>query len=103
MCRSLRTYKQAFPVHSVDGDGDSLSTSAVMGHLRGVPMAVALFPNELFGALSEPFMRLSLGTGNLMQLTQMPRGGHFGALQEPELLAQDIAAFARRIVRAPAD
>jgi pimeloyl-ACP methyl ester carboxylesterase len=25
----------------------------------------------------------------------MPRGGHFAALEEPELLAQDIRAFFR--------
>jgi len=27
---------------------------------------------------------------NLLRVTKMPRGGHFAALEEPELLADDI-------------
>jgi pimeloyl-ACP methyl ester carboxylesterase len=27
--------------------------------------------------------------------TEMPRGGHFAAMEEPELLAEDIGAFFR--------
>jgi len=27
--------------------------------------------------------------------TEMPRGGHFAALEEPELLAEDLRAFFR--------
>jgi len=29
--------------------------------------------------------------------TEMPRGGHFGALEEPELLVEDIRTFARKL------
>jgi len=28
-------------------------------------------------------------------VTQMPRGGHFAALEQPELLAEDIRVFFR--------
>ena len=30
-----------------------------------------------------------------MRWTEMPRGGHFAALEEPELLAEDIRAWFR--------
>ena len=99
---SLRTYKQAVP-YITQSSHEGLSAAAVLAHLRGVPVAVALFPNDISGALAEPFVRLSLGTGRLVQFTPMPRGGHFGALQEPALLAQDIAAFARRTSRTDSD
>jgi pimeloyl-ACP methyl ester carboxylesterase len=32
---------------------------------------------------------------DLRRFTDMPRGGHFAALEEPELLADDIRAFFR--------
>jgi microsomal epoxide hydrolase len=32
---------------------------------------------------------------NITQWTTMPRGGHFVAMEEPELLINDIRAFAR--------
>jgi pimeloyl-ACP methyl ester carboxylesterase len=31
--------------------------------------------------------------------TKMPRGGHFAAMEQPELLAQDIRAFFRPLRR----
>ena len=30
---------------------------------------------------------------NLTRWTEMPRGGHFAAMEEPELLTDDIRAF----------
>jgi pimeloyl-ACP methyl ester carboxylesterase len=32
---------------------------------------------------------------NLTRWTRMPRGGHFAAFEEPELLADDVRAFFR--------
>ena len=32
---------------------------------------------------------------NLQRWAELPRGGHFAAMEEPELLAQDIRAFFR--------
>jgi len=32
---------------------------------------------------------------NLQHWAELPRGGHFAAMEEPELLAQDIRAFFR--------
>jgi pimeloyl-ACP methyl ester carboxylesterase len=34
---------------------------------------------------------------NVRRWTSMPRGGHFAAAEEPELLARDIAAFFKEI------
>jgi len=40
---------------------------------------------------------------NVQRWTEMPRGGHFAALEEPELLAADLRAFFRPLrVLAPA-
>ena len=34
---------------------------------------------------------------NIKRLTKMPKGGHFAALEQPELLIDDIRAFARTL------
>ncbi|KAK7791256.1 hypothetical protein R5R35_005580 [Gryllus longicercus] len=52
-----------------------------------VPTACALFPNEI--DYQHEFI-LKDKYVNLIQVTEMPRGGHFAAFEEPELLADDI-------------
>jgi pimeloyl-ACP methyl ester carboxylesterase len=56
------------------------------------PVAFAHFPKEINhpprGWLERAF--------NVAQWTDMPRGGHFAAMEEPELLAADIRSFFRR-------
>ena len=57
-----------------------------------VPTAIAGFTNEFSreGVAPREFVeRLS----NVTRWTPMPRGGHFAAAEEPELVARDIAAF----------
>ena len=34
---------------------------------------------------------------NIERWTEMPRGGHFAALEQPDLLVEDIRAFARSL------
>ena len=34
---------------------------------------------------------------NVTRFTEMPRGGHFAALQVPELLVDDVRAFFRDV------
>jgi microsomal epoxide hydrolase len=34
---------------------------------------------------------------NVTHWTKMPRGGHFGAMEQPDLLIEDIRAFARSL------
>lgn len=55
------------------------------------PVAVALFPKEI----PQPPRALAEGALNIARWTEMPRGGHFAAMEQPELLAEDIRAFFR--------
>jgi pimeloyl-ACP methyl ester carboxylesterase len=57
----------------------------------GVPTACAVFPKEI----SIPPRRWVEGQYNLTRWTEMPRGGHFAAMEEPELLVEDVRAFFR--------
>jgi pimeloyl-ACP methyl ester carboxylesterase len=54
-----------------------------------VPVGYAAFPREIFRpprAWAEPHYAIE-------RWTDMPRGGHFAALEAPELLADDVRAF----------
>ena len=55
------------------------------------PSAMAVFPSEI----SRPPREWAERSYNLQRWTEMPRGGHFAALEEPDLLAEDIRAFFR--------
>jgi pimeloyl-ACP methyl ester carboxylesterase len=54
-----------------------------------VPTAVAAFPADL----SRPPREWAERRYAVARYTVMPRGGHFAAFEEPELLAADIASF----------
>lgn len=56
-----------------------------------VPSAISLFPKNM----DQPPRELAERVYNLQRWTVMPRGGHFPALEEPDLLAEDIRAFFR--------
>jgi pimeloyl-ACP methyl ester carboxylesterase len=56
-----------------------------------VPAAFALFPKDI----SQPPREWAERFFNVQRWTDMPRGGHFAALEEPELLAADIRAWFR--------
>ena len=58
-----------------------------------VPCAVALFPADL----SHPPREWAERSYNVQRWTEMPRGGHFAALEEPDLLAQDMREFFRAL------
>jgi pimeloyl-ACP methyl ester carboxylesterase len=59
-----------------------------------VPTAVALFAAGEPAPPREWAERLF----NVTRWTEMPRGGHFAATEEPELLATDIAAFLTKLL-----
>lgn len=59
-----------------------------------VPTAAALFPAEL---LAWPPRSYAERVYNITRWTEMPRGGHFAALEQPTLLIDDIRAFARTL------
>ncbi|HZS10433.1 MAG TPA: epoxide hydrolase [Blastocatellia bacterium] len=56
-----------------------------------VPTGVAIPPKDIVPAPREFAERFY----NLRHWTELPRGGHFAALEEPELLVEDIRAFFR--------
>lgn len=56
-----------------------------------VPAAFALFPKDI----SQPPREWAERFFNVQRWTTMPRGGHFAAMEEPELLAEDIRAWFR--------
>src|SRR5262249_13941001 len=51
-----------------------------------VPAGFAMFPHDL----SSPPREWAERFFNVQRWTEMPRGGHFAALEEPELLVNDI-------------
>jgi len=57
------------------------------------PVAVALFPKEI----PMPPKALAERGYNIRRWTVMPKGGHFAAMEQPELLAQDIREFFRAL------
>ncbi|MEU4249070.1 epoxide hydrolase family protein [Amycolatopsis sp. NPDC026612] len=58
-----------------------------------VPTAVALFPADL----TQPPRSWAERTYHVTRYTTMPRGGHFAAHEEPELLARDVTGFFRAL------
>lgn len=59
-----------------------------------VPSGYAAFPNELI-VHPENLARISLP--NLVHYSDMPRGGHFAAFEEPRLLADDVVKFVKTV------
>jgi pimeloyl-ACP methyl ester carboxylesterase len=64
------------------------------GDQIGVPAGFAIFANEFVPA-GHPPRELAERNFQVARWTEMPRGGHFAALEEPRLLAEDIRAFFR--------
>ena len=56
-----------------------------------VPVAIASFPREN----SVPLREWAERSFNIQQWTDMPSGGHFAALEEPDRLVEDIRKFFR--------
>jgi pimeloyl-ACP methyl ester carboxylesterase len=56
-----------------------------------VPAAFAIFPKDI----SQPPREWAERFFNVQRWTEMPRGGHFAAAEEPVLLAEDIRAWFR--------
>jgi len=57
------------------------------------PTGVAIFPGELL----RPPRHWAERIYNVRRWTEMPRGGHFAAMEEPGLLADDVRAFYREM------
>jgi len=59
-----------------------------------VPTAVALFPAEM---LAWPPRSYVERVYNITHWSEMSRGGHFAALEQPEILIDDLRSFARSL------
>jgi microsomal epoxide hydrolase len=57
-----------------------------------VPTGVAVFPREI----AQPIRRFAELTNNIVHWTEFDRGGHFAAMEAPDLLVGDIREFFRR-------
>jgi microsomal epoxide hydrolase len=60
-----------------------------------VPTGFAAFPEDAIGR-APPRSLMQRGY-NLIHWTDMPRGGHFAAMEEPDLLVDDVRAWARMV------
>jgi microsomal epoxide hydrolase len=58
-----------------------------------VPTAAAVFPKEIFRTPES----WAANSYDLRRYTRFDRGGHFAALEEPDLLVDDVRAFFREI------
>jgi len=59
-----------------------------------VPTAVALFPKEYLEWAPRSYVERIY---NIQRWTEMPKGGHFAALEQPDLLVKDIRDFAKSL------
>lgn len=87
---SFRPYYAGASDNDWDAGGESGDTGGADTRTE-VPTGVAIFPKDIVPApraFAERFF-------NVQQWTEMPRGGHFAAMEEPELLVEDIRAFFR--------
>jgi hypothetical protein len=76
---------------SMDGyRADAASPSLTPADRVAVPVGLALFPGDIGGIPPRSFAERTL---NVQRWTEMPCGGHFAALEQPELYAGDLEAF----------
>jgi microsomal epoxide hydrolase len=74
------------------GAAEERATGRFEGLKVEVPTAIALFPKEF---LPPPPRSVVARYYDLRRWTEMPAGGHFAALEEPQALVDDVRAFLR--------
>jgi pimeloyl-ACP methyl ester carboxylesterase len=62
---------------------------------KPAPMGYALFPKEI-NVPPRAWVERAQGSP-LVHWTEMPRGGHFAALEQPGLLVEDVRSFFRKV------
>ncbi len=72
---------------------ESMGRGTVMvGDITHLPMGVANFPGEIiFGR-----RRWAEASNGIVHWSDMPRGGHFAALEQPDLFVDDVRTFFNR-------
>jgi microsomal epoxide hydrolase len=76
------------------GSSDDRSSTARPGKVT-VPTGFASFPAEM--PMLNPPRSVLERNFNLVQYTKMPHGGHFAALEQPQLFVDDVRAFFRKV------
>lgn len=73
-----------------------LPISAIVGRFPPMlaPLGVAVFPGSLFMPVRQLADR---DFPNIIQWTEFTRGGHFAAMEEPDLFVGDVRAFVRKL------
>ena len=64
-----------------------------MSEFVKAPTAAAVFPREIF-RVPKAYAETRF---NLVRYTRFDRGGHFAALEEPDLFVEDIKAFFKEL------
>ena len=64
--------------------------------VSAVPTGVAVFPREI----APPIRRFAELSDNIVHWSEFDRGGHFAAMEVPDLLVGDVRAFFRAPVAA---
>lgn len=59
-----------------------------------LPVAVSVFPDEMYQA---PKSWAEQAYSNLVHYNRVPRGGHFAAWEQPELLVEEVRAGLRSL------
>ena len=59
-----------------------------------IPVGIAVFPKEMSAWPPKTYVERIF---NIIQWSEMKSGGHFAAMEEPELLVNDIVKFAKKI------
>jgi hypothetical protein len=62
---------------------------------KPTPLGFALFPKEI-RVSPRAWVEREMGD-KLLHWTEMPRGGHFAALEQPKLLVEDVRDFFRKV------
>jgi len=69
---------------------EMLSPTLTTADYVNIPVGLGLFPKDIGGVPPREFAERTL---KVQHWTEMPKGGHFAALEQPELLADDIIKF----------
>jgi pimeloyl-ACP methyl ester carboxylesterase len=76
-------------------DYEHVQTPSPRAQQVQVPSGFAVFADSRRPGSARPPRELAEHSFNITRWTEMPRGGHFAALEEPELLVEDIREFFR--------
>ena len=75
---------------------DLLQVLRAMGHGDDIALVDANFPGEaLYQAPPRSYAERAY---NIVRWTEMPRGGHFAAMEEPDLFVADVREWARETI-----